>query len=114
MKEMRGAIMKRTMIVVAAMILIFPVFALAGVDDELTKNLNKTECVHSWQYNKSAFKLYLSSSLCKENETTATLLTIRYIFEANKSKFPKKIEIYTDYGKQLASYPFKNIPSLVK
>ncbi|PXF50650.1 MAG: hypothetical protein C4B57_11865 [Deltaproteobacteria bacterium] len=86
----------------------------SDINDDLNNNLSKSKCIHSWKYNKSTFKLYLNTALCKENETSAALLAIRYIFESNKSKFPKRIEIYTNYGKQLASYPFENIPSLVK
>jgi hypothetical protein len=87
---------------------------MAGVDYDLNNNLSKSKCIHSWKYNESAFRLYLNTALCKENETSAALLTIRYIFESDRSKFPKRIEIYNNYGKQLASYPFENIPSLTE
>jgi hypothetical protein len=69
-----------------------------GVDDELTNNLSKSKCVKSWEHNSSTFKLYLNTALCKDQEASATLLTIRYIFESNKSKFPKGIEIYDNHG----------------
>ena len=96
------------------LIFLFPTFTFAGVDNELQKNLSKSNCIQTWKYNKSAFKLYLNTGLCKENETTAALLTIRHIFESNKAKFPSKIIIYNSMSnKVLGSYPFKNIPSLM-
>ena len=100
--------------VITLIVLLLPSQSIAGVDNDLSRNLSKSMCIHSWKYDKSAFKLYLNPALCKKNETTAILLTIRYIFESNGSEFPKRIEIYTNYGKQLGSYPFENIPSLVK
>ncbi|MDO8283197.1 MAG: hypothetical protein Q7U10_11355 [Thermodesulfovibrionia bacterium] len=84
----------------------------AGVDDALQKNLSKSDCVQSWKYNKSAFKLYLNTDSCEDNETTAVLVTIRYLFESNNHTFPKKIEVFNSVGKEMGSYPFENIPSL--
>ena len=93
--------------------LLIPISVLAGVDDDFNKNLGNHPCVHSWEYNKTAFKIYLNPLKCKDGDTTATLLTIRYIFESNNAKFPKRIEIYNNLGKKLESYPFENIPSLI-
>lgn len=90
----------------------FPLFSIAGVDEDLKKNLGHTDCIHSWTYNNSAFKLYLNSERCKKNEAPAALLAIRYIFEANNKKFPKRIEILDNKGNKIDSYPFGRIPSL--
>ena len=93
--------------------LLIPLLVSAGVDDDLKKNLGKSRCIKSWHYNKSVFKIYFDPNQCKQKEPTATLLTVRYIFESNKAKFPKQIEI--DYGNgPVDSYPFSNIPSLNK
>jgi hypothetical protein len=105
---------RNTTVLVLVIVLLFPVAAMAGVDNDLQKNLSKSNCIQTWKYNKSAFKLYLNTGLCKENETTAALLTIRYLFESNKAKFPSRIIIYNALtGKEMANYPFKNIPSLM-
>jgi len=100
--------------IVVCMVIIFPLRSIAGVDEDLKKNLNKSECIHSWTYNKSAFKLYLNPERCKKNEAPAALLAIRYIFEANNKKFPKRIEIFNNRGNKIDSYPFERIPSLTK
>ncbi len=83
-----------------------------SVNRDLAKNLNGNTCIHAWEYNKSAFKLSLNTAFCKKYETTAILITIRYIFESDGSKFPKRIKLYSSSGEKLGSYPFKNIPSL--
>lgn len=93
-------------------VLFVPSVALAGnVDKELQKQLGHTPCIKSWNYNKSAFKILFSPNNCKPQECNASLLTIRYIFESNKAKFPKKIIINT--GSQVQTYPFENIPTLI-
>jgi hypothetical protein len=105
---------RQTRVLVLVIVLLFPVAAMAGVDNDLQKNLSKSNCIQTWKYNKSAFKLYLNTGLCKENETNVALLTIRYLFESNKAKFPSRIIIYNALtGKEMANYPFKNIPSLM-
>ena len=94
--------------------LLFPLIVYAGLDDDLNGNLtNKTNCLKSWQYNKSAFNIYFDANQCKKGEATAALLTVRYIFESNNATFPKNIVI--DFGDgTVESYPFSNIPSLTK
>jgi len=87
--------------------------AYQSVVNELHNNLSKSKCVSSWDYNSSAFKLYLNTALCKDKEATAVLLTIRHIFESNNSKFPKLIKIYSISGESLGSYPFEDTPSLI-
>ena len=93
--------------------LLIPISVLAGVDDDFNKNLGNHPCVHSWKYNKATFDIYLNPLGCKDGDTTTILLTIRYIFESNKAKFPKRIQIYNNLGKKLESGPFENIPSLM-
>ena len=67
--------------------------------------------IKSWKHTASVFKLYFNADYCNQGEPTAALMTIRYIYEANHTKFPKKIEV--DYGNGIVdSYPFTNIPSL--
>ena len=88
--------------------------SIAGVDEELKKKLEKHDFIHSWTYNKSAFKLYINPEHYKENQAPAALLTIRYIFEVNKKKFPKRIEVFDNRGNRISSYPFERIPSIAK
>lgn len=90
----------------------FPLFSIGGVDEDLKNNLGNHDFIHSWKYNKSAFKLYFNYESCKEGQAAATLLTIRNIFEANNKNFPKRIEIYNKRGDKMLSYPFENIPSI--
>jgi hypothetical protein len=94
-------------------ILFLPLFAYSGVDDELNRNLSKSKCVKTWRYDKSAFRIYFNTKECKQKEPTAVLMAVRYIFESNKAKFPKRIEV--DYGNgPIDSFPFAKIPSLTK
>ncbi len=90
-----------------------PVLSIAGVDAELKNNLSKTNCIKSWKYNKSVFKLHLNPENCKENEAVAVLLAIRSIFELNNAEFPKNIEIHYGNSPKPDLYPFSRIPSLV-
>ena len=91
--------------------LLCPLLVFAGIDDDFNKNLNKSKCIKSWKHTASVFKLYFNADYCNQGEPTAALMTIRYIYEANHTKFPKKIEV--DYGNGIVdSYPFTNIPSL--
>jgi len=39
--------MKST-ILVLTMVILFPILAMVGVDDDLSNNLSKSKCVHSW------------------------------------------------------------------
>lgn len=103
---------KAIVVFLLILVLAFPLFSIAGVDEDLKKNLGHTDCIHSWTYNKSAFKIYLNSERCKKNEAPAALLTIRYIFEANNKNFPKRIDIFDNRGNKIDSYPFERIPSL--
>lgn len=103
----------KILFIILTISLLIPTPLLAGVDDDLNKNLGNHPCVHSWGYNKAAFNIYLNPLYCKDGDTTATLLTIRFIFESNNAKFPKRIEIFNNLGKKLESDPFENIPSLI-
>jgi hypothetical protein len=38
--------------------LLVPLLVSAGMDEDLKKNLSKSKCIKSWQYNKSVFKIY--------------------------------------------------------
>ncbi len=98
--------------IVWMIILFIPLTALAGnIDKELKKQLSHTKCIKSWNYDYSAFRIFFSPYDCKPQECSAALLTVRYIFESNKAKFPQKIII--DTGSEVQSYPFVNIPTLV-
>ena len=109
---MKRILFKIVLILVAVPIL--GVLSFAGVEDDLKGNMSKTKCIHSWNYDKSAFRVYFNTELCKKNEGAATLLTVRYVFESNKKKFPRKIEVYNNNGNLIDSYPFERIPSLAK
>ena len=97
---------------IMALTLVIPVLSIAGVNQDLKENLGKSKCIDSWTYNESAFKLYFNPSLCKKKESTATLLTIRYLFESNNHSFPERIELYNNSGVDMESYPFTHIPDL--
>jgi len=101
-------------IFISVAILLFPILSIAGLDKDLNDNLSKSRCVQSWKYDRSAFKLYLNPYACKENESSAAILTVRYMFESNNHTFPERIKIYNSAGEDMGSYPFENIPSLVK
>ncbi len=98
---------------VIALFLIFSTGVRAGVDEDLANNFKKVACIDHWEYNKSVFKIYFNPLLCKEKDVTVALLGVRYMFESNKVKISKQIEIYNNFGKKLESFPFKKIPTLI-
>ena len=98
--------------IVWLVILFIPLTLFAGnIDKELKKQLGHTKCIKTWNHDRSAFRIFFSPYECKPQECSAALLTVRYIFESNKTKFPK--EIIIDTGSEVQSYPFTNIPTLI-